>query len=1040
MFDKREAREAEKKCRAMTKEKPKSVKKLTKKERQILETAQNTVLPDHYFTVWTEEELRELCGWLEPLTEVAIDTETMGLQPFKDPIVGISFYAPHRGYYIPLRHADPEVQCLPLELVAKVLKPLLEDPKKQWLLHNAKFDIHVLWKWLGIELKPFFDTMIAQALLDENQSKRLKDLATLYLKIPADNFNELFGNVTFDKVPIKMDPVTRRGNLATYYATKDTELTYKLYEFQKMHLDNPLLANLKNLMFNLEMPFLDVVVKAERRGVRMDEDYLRNEVAPQLKAEVEELRKKIHEYTGEINLNSPKQVAEALYGKLKLPKVNKDTPLSTNKRTLKLLTAHHPVAKLLLDYRAKEKLYTAFAVKLPELVIDGRVHCNFQTLGTKTGRMSCIAEGTLIEVLNGRKPIEEVEVGDLVYCYDDKGELVLSKVLRVIDNGLRPCVKVRWRSRGKHDRGELICTPDHKIRTRDKGWVEAQSLEKGDVVFHLRRSKSGDGRPRFYGTNGIDIQEQALIKKWVFNCHSPRQHIHHKDGDVSNNALDNLELLDDSEHHSLHAKRDPDYFRRIGNHNNRTHPSGEDHYNHMKITAAELEDLVRSHEGRISSIPMDFNTFKKKCEEVGFDYRKVAGEYLKRYRDIDDDLFISTFMECRGVPYAIAKKLGIGRSKVVKKIKQLDLTYNHTVLGVEPCGIYKVYDLEIQDHHNFIASEICVHNCNSPNLQQIPARVGGLIRNAFIADEGRLLASMDFSQQELRVLAHVSRDEALMQAFLEGRDIHSLTATGMWNRKHPDDVVTYEYFMYCRELLPLFQDVDGNLDESKFSEENLNKLLAEGKLRSVETLREDIAKGKEFDRIRSSAKVVNFGIIYGMTAKGLADALEVTEEDAEKYIQGYFDAYPGVKRWMREQEEQIRKHMFTTTMLKRKRRVYPEMTSGQRWLEARGVRQGINSIIQGSSADMVKLASIKLQPLLEELDAQIVLWVHDELIVDVPESIGMENLQKITKIMCTALPLDCGLRSDIEVGRKWGQRMSEDVLAKLAMEEEEEDE
>lgn len=713
MFDKREAREAEKKCRAMTKEKPKSVKKLTKKERQILETAQNTVLPDHYFTVWTEEDLRELCGWLEPLTEVAIDTETMGLQPFKDPIVGISFYAPHRGYYIPLRHADPEVQCLPLELVAKVLKPLLEDPKKQWLLHNAKFDIHVLWKWLGIELKPFFDTMIAQALLDENQSKRLKDLATLYLKIPADNFNELFGNVTFDKVPIKMDPVTRRGNLATYYATKDTELTYKLYEFQKMHLDNPLLANLKNLMFNLEMPFLDVVVKAERRGVRMDEDYLRNEVAPQLKAEVEELRKKIHEYTGEINLNSPKQVAEALYGKLKLPKVNKDTPLSTNKRTLKLLTAHHPVAKLLLDYRAKEKLYTAFAVKLPELVIDGRVHCNFQTLGTKTGRMSC----------------------------------------------------------------------------------------------------------------------------------------------------------------------------------------------------------------------------------------------------------------------------------------------------------------------------------NSPNLQQIPARVGGLIRNAFIADEGRLLASMDFSQQELRVLAHVSRDEALMQAFLEGRDIHSLTAAGMWNRKHPDDVVTYEYFMYCRELLPLFQDVDGNLDESKFSEENLNKLLAEGKLRSVETLREDIAKGKEFDRIRSSAKVVNFGIIYGMTAKGLADALEVTEEDAEKYIQGYFDAYPGVKRWMREQEEQIRKHMFTTTMLKRKRRVYPEMTSGQRWLEARGVRQGINSIIQGSSADMVKLASIKLQPLLEELDAQIVLWVHDELIVDVPENIGMENLQKITEIMCTALPLDCGLRSDIEVGRKWGQRMSEDVLAKLAMEE-----
>lgn len=523
--------------------------------------------------------------------------------------------------------------------------------------------MHVLRNWMGIYLEPAFDTMIAQAVLDENRSKALKDLAPLYLKIPADKFGQLFGKVTFDKVPILLNPHTRTGNLATMYATKDTELTYKLYQFQIHHLMRPQLKEIHDLYFGVEMPFMKVVADAEMRGVKLDKDYLVNNVAKKLHEELEELRQKIWSYTGEINLNSWQQKAEALYVKLKLPQVNKDKPKSTDKKTMKMLKKHHPVIALMMEYSEKNKLTTAFADKLPNMLVHGKVHTSFNSIGTKTGRMSS----------------------------------------------------------------------------------------------------------------------------------------------------------------------------------------------------------------------------------------------------------------------------------------------------------------------------------KSPNLQQIPAKVGGLIRNAFIAEDGRLLASIDFSQQELRVLAHVSKDPVLLEIYRTGKDVHSMTAVGMWNRKHPEEQVTYDQFQFGREVSELFRDSDGNIVDDRFTQEYVVHLIETAKLEQevvdkegLDGLRHWVELGYKFEKTRKEAKVVNFGIIYGMSDKGLADTLEISEEEAQVYIAGYFDAYPGVKRWMAEQKIQIMKQGFTKTMLGRKRRVQEEVNSGKNWMIGRGIRMGINAVIQGSSADMVKLASIKLQPLLKELDAHIVLWVHDK--------------------------------------------------------------
>lgn len=704
-----------------------NVRKLTKKEQQILEMANNTVLPDHYRMVWTEQDLNELVDWIVQQRMLAIDTETMGVNWLTDEIVGISLYAPHKGWYIPLKHIDdigeeePEpgkvvgvdfVKCLPKRLVAEKLKPLLENPNRKLLLHNAKFDMHILRHWMNIRITPYFDTMVAAAVLDENQSKALKDLAPYYLKVEADKFSTLFGNVTFDKVPILMNPHTRTGNLAGYYATKDTELTWRMYEFFIRAFERPNLERVKALFFEVEMPFISIVADAEARGVKLDKEYLEKEIAAKLHQEVEELRQKIWSYTGEINLNSPAQLAEALYVRLRLPRVNKDKPDSTDKRTLKKLKGEHEVIELLLAYREKVKLVTAFADKLPKSAVNGRVHTSFNTIGAKSGRMSS----------------------------------------------------------------------------------------------------------------------------------------------------------------------------------------------------------------------------------------------------------------------------------------------------------------------------------NNPNLQQIPN--GGNIRSAFVADEGRLLASIDFSQQELRVLAHVSQDQTLLDIYRRGLDVHSMTAVGMWNRKNPDRQLTYEQFEAVRGLIGVITDADGNFDASRVNDERLQPLKDAGYSDvSEETLIQLVELGKQLEKTRKMAKVVNFGIIYGMQAPKLADTLEIPLEEAEAYVASYFDNYPGVKRWMAEQRKKMDEVMYTETLLGRKRRVYPEMRSGKWWLIERAYRMGINSVIQGSSADMVKLASIKLQPLLKELDAHIVLWVHDEIIFDVPENIGMENLRRIADVMCNALPLDCGLKSDIEVGRRWSQKMSEDDIQALFEEE-----
>lgn len=251
-----------------------------------------------------------------------------------------------------------------------------------------------------------------------------------------------------------------------------------------------------------------------------------------------------------------------------------------------------------------------------------------------------------------------------------------------------------------------------------------------------------------------------------------------------------------------------------------------------------------------------------------------------------------------------------------------------------------------------------------PNLQNIPVRtaLGREIRKAFVASEGNILLGADYSQIELRLLAHMSGDEAMIKAFLSGGDFHTKTAGEVFGVSM--DEVTPEQ--------------------------------------------------------RSAAKAVNFGIVYGISDFGLSRNLSITRKQAGEYIQLYLDRYPKVRAFMQQSVERGKNDGYVTTLLGR-RRDLPEMRSSQYNTRAFGDRVAMNMPIQGSAADIIKLAMVHVDERLRErgLQAKIVLQVHDELLLDVPLGEQEECAEIVCDCMQNAMPLSVPLIAEVCAGHSW---------------------
>ena len=256
---------------------------------------------------------------------------------------------------------------------------------------------------------------------------------------------------------------------------------------------------------------------------------------------------------------------------------------------------------------------------------------------------------------------------------------------------------------------------------------------------------------------------------------------------------------------------------------------------------------------------------------------------------------------------------------------------------------------------------------SNPNLQNIPIRteLGREVRRAFIADPGWKLVSADYSQVELRIMAHISGDEGLLGAFARGEDIHASTAAAILGV--PLDGVTPE--------------------------------------------------------MRRLAKTVNFGLSYGQTAYGLAQTTGLTQAEAEDFIKTYFERFPKVREYIDRTKALATRQGYVETLLGR-RRYFPELRPGSRAthnVRQAAERMAINAPIQGTAADIIKIAMIRLHRALRErgLRARMILQVHDELVVEAPEEEVATVAPLMREIMESAFELKAPLKADLKVGRNW---------------------
>ncbi len=331
--------------------------------------------------------------------------------------------------------------------------------------------------------------------------------------------------------------------------------------------------------------------------------------------------------------------------------------------------------------------------------------------------------------------------------------------------------------------------------------------------------------------------------------------------------------------------------------------------------------------------------------------------------------------ETLGLP--VGKKTKTGYSTDEKVLNGLKDKHEIATKLLEYREVYKLYSTYIEPllklskedkrsriHTSFVQTGTATGRLSSknPNLQNIPARskLGLKIREAFVAPEGKKLIGIDYSQIELRLLAHFSQDSVLVDAFKHGKDIHRQTAVAL------------------------------------FGEEDA-------------------------DAKRGVAKTVNFGLLYGMGQKKLSDTLGITTKEAKAIIEKYFESFPTVKTYFRSIVDSSKEYGYVETLLKRRR--YFDYENATPMFRAAYERESVNSVFQGSASDLIKLSMNEIHNLINEenLNAKMLLQIHDELIFEVNADEAEVLGEKFTSIMENIMKLNIPLKVSMNIGDNWGQ-------------------
>ncbi|MCQ9206341.1 MAG: DNA polymerase I [Omnitrophica bacterium] len=372
---------------------------------------------------------------------------------------------------------------------------------------------------------------------------------------------------------------------------------------------------------------------------------------------------------------------------------------------------------------------------------------------------------------------------------------------------------------------------------------------------------------------------------------------------------------------------------------------------YLAALSAEMEEEIKKLEKKIFSLAgEEFNIRSPKQLQVIF-FEKLKMPIIKKTKTgaSTDEEVLRTLSADWELPKEILR---------YRELAKLKSTYVDNVPGL-------INERTGRIHTSFNQAVTATGRLSSsgPNLQNIPIKtdMGKKIRKAFVAEgKSQILLSADYSQIELRILAHLSGDTSLVDAFRREGDVHKATASMIYGAEEKD--VTPE--------------------------------------------------------MRSAAKTVNFGIVYGMSAYGLSRDLGIDVSEAAKFIDAYFERYPGIKEYLQSRIDFASKNGYVTTLLGR-RRYIPEIKSENAQVRSFAERTAINTPIQGSAADLIKLAMINLRGVLDKFDAKMILQVHDELVFEVDEKSRMALAGAVKDVMEHVMKLKVPVRISLKAGKNW---------------------
>ncbi|MFL5801522.1 MAG: DNA polymerase I [Roseiflexaceae bacterium] len=1068
-----------------------------------------------YRAVRNEDELRELLAALSAAPAFAFDTETEGLRPFQDELVGISLAVePGQAWYVPIGHRE-EGQ-LPRERVLDALRPFFADPNKRKFGHNAKFDIEFLLN-AGVEVAGVaFDTTIAAALLDKR--KGLKELAFYELKLPEPmtDIGELIGKgksqILFSEVPIE---------LATPYAAADADMTLRLVAALEPQLAR--LSRVQQIFARLEMPLLPVLVGMEQAGIGLDAPFML-QLGRRMGDDLARLEDQIYAFNdgAKFNINSGDQLSTLLFEKLGLPtegvpKTDKTKKYSLTAGILEGLRSkdERGIIELILRYRQLTKLKSTYVDALPALVNPrtGRVHTSYNQIGSATGRLSS-NDPNLQNIPTRTDEGREIRRGFVaapghVFVAADYSQIELRVLAHITqDPNLMQAFKedqdihaataaqlfnVPIGSVSKNQRRIAKCVAAGTLVNTNRGIISIEQLgnaEVGDVAAltcvvaqegHKQQAATGFYNGGVQPTIRITTERgyvlEATAQHRVRTLDAQGNYVWKRldelvAGDYAALARGGMLFGTDRHFDIVYTRRNdrklrmPDrltpsfarflgYFIAEGNYRHGPTSSTVVISNTDPTVLADLRRLSSDIFGALPAEAVDRNgvtSMQWHCSrlvELLLWLGIEGGAANKRIPDVIMQASYESVTEFLRAFYSIPKSfvnahgclrravLGSRFSVLVGLLYEGDGSISKSFISAASKSYTLIHQLQVLLLNFGIVSRIEHRDIPKYGRHYKLLVIGRDSRTKFAEHIGFIIERKHSRLRQLveRQATHEqvvlpAQQERLLRMYPKTKRELKETVHTCIRTKSPAVALTYRRLASILERFPEPEDVDC---QALFEHQQRN--LFYDRVASIEH-----GQSHVFDLVvpATNTYIANgfvshnttvFGVIYGISAFGLAARTDLSRTEAQQLIDALFTRFPGLRDYIDSTLAEGRQQGYVHSLFGR-RRTMPDLTaSGPRRQAAE--REAINAPIQSTAADIMKIAMIRVDEELRRrgLATRMLLQVHDELIFEVPHAEVEELVKLVCEQMEGAYPeLRVRLKVDVEQGPNW-EEMTDVVVA-----------